>query len=78
MARDIAKEREAEKEGRILAAVGSTSILNHVICKEAPLGDLNSFFRQLHGAADNGGSLLCVPLLSLVFSLQCLGKKGTA
>lgn len=70
-------EREAEKEGRILAAVGSTSI-RIIICKEAPLGDLNSFLRQLHGAADIRGSLLCVPLLSLVFSLQCLGKKGTA
>lgn len=77
MARD-SKEREAEMEGRILAAVGSVSILIMSSARIASLGDLNSFLRQLHGAADIGGSLLCVPLLSLVFSLQCLGKKGKA
>lgn len=73
------KEKEDKKGGRIMGAAESTSILimsslqgKHlwVACNHS-LASWSSRYCQGFSA----GSLLCVPLSSLVFSFQCLGKK---
>lgn len=76
------KEKEAEEGEKILdpGCCGVCFNPHHVQpVRTSPLGGMHSFLGQLHRPADIfWGSKLCVPILSLVFTFQCLGKKETA